>query len=103
MVKVRLRNGEEVIDRAYRFDWSIDHRASGRVITHYVIGQIIYPDFDYVEPKVWTVDYHGATTQHRLYKNGGLVYSCNYGESTSKAMKDLADALNAMEKRNATE
>jgi len=62
-----------------------------------IIGDM--PPFDYVEPKVWTVEDAYAANTYRILKNGSPAYV--YMVLCERHHIDhLADALNAMEERN---
>jgi hypothetical protein len=64
-----------------------------------VIGDM--PPFDYVEPKVWTVDYN-ATGGILIKKLGYTVFDIARNSGSLAASDYLLDALNAMEERNGT-
>jgi len=92
-VKVRLRCGEDSVGKARLFRWQ--NFDSPRDITHYVIGEVVFPDFDYVEPKVWTVEPFEPEDVAKYYKNGEYQFSA----SPVLLAQHIADALNAMEER----
>jgi hypothetical protein len=67
-------------------------------ITHYCILET--PPFDYVEPKVWTVEEVGTAAHLKAMKNGRCEFTVY---SSSRAYRQfIEDALNEKEERNAT-
>jgi hypothetical protein len=99
-VKVRFKDGSYDIDDGYRYDWDTD-LPNNVTITHYCIGEVTYPPFDYVEPKVWTV--HAKVDALAINKHGVTIYNVARNSGSRAAIDYLIDALNAMEERNGTE
>jgi len=94
-VKVRLRCGEDSVGKARLFRWQ--NFDSPRDITHYVIGEVTFPDFDYVEPKVWTVELDDPSDAH-FSQHGEFRFSII--NDTYRMWQEVLTALNAMEERN---
>ena len=101
-VKVRFRNGEELAGSAYIFEWSHSLSDPNLDITHYCIGEVTFPDFDYVEPKVWTVEPDIRNAEYKVFRYGVKAFSIDYANARAIGIKEdaLIDALNAMEERN---
>jgi hypothetical protein len=64
-----------------------------------IIGDM--PNFDYVEPKVWTVQYEGSGLW-KIYRLGVPRFAVHVLEDDDNSRGLILDALNAMEERNGT-
>ena len=94
-VEVKTAEGTLIIGKARNFYWDTKPQ---QLITHYCI--IEHVPFDYVEPKVWTVEDDDRTRTHVFKRNGVAtlrVENLGWGY-----VSELLDALNAMEERNGT-
>lgn len=71
--------------------------------TYYIHKVDDAPEYDYVEPKVWTVGPHPLEGGIRsVLKNGEYQFGVTWGRDEHR-LDYLIDALNAMEERNETE
>jgi len=96
-VKVRFRDGKELAGSAYIFEWSHSLSDPNLDITHYCIGEVTFPAFDYVEPKVWTVELDDPSDAH-FSQHGEFRFSII--NDTYRMWQEVLTALNAMEERN---
>jgi len=98
LVMVRLISGRIRCGDARDWGWGRTEFCE-YVVTHYCLEP---PPFDYVEPKVWTVEDDKSNEQLHIQKHGETVYSVEKTMQTCFAMQILLETLNAMEERNGT-
>ena len=96
-VEIRYSTGQEWIGKARCQEWDLREEEH---VTHWCIAERV--PFDYVEPKVWTVEFGGNGNWIDVNKNGTNIYQILRKDRAFHAIDYLIDALYAWEERNGT-